>query len=88
MAELLKNLYSEKLIKSLSRLVKKQYPTFNSRQFNQQVLDENWQSRELKQRMRHVSLCLGEFLPSDFRKAISILIPVSDNFSGLRAYVV
>lgn len=83
MAEPLKNLYSQELIKSLSREIKKHYSKFNLRGFNRKVLDTHWTSLELKQRMRHISVSLGQYLPQDFPQAIDILLPVSDCFSGL-----
>lgn len=83
MPEPLKNLYSEQLVKSLAKHIKRHYPKFDSRGFNRKVLDTEWSSRELKQRMRHISLSLGEFLPEDFLSAIQILEAVSEKFSGL-----
>ena len=86
MPEPLKNLYSEQLVKSLAKQIKRHYPQFDSRGFNRKVLDDEWSSRELKQRMRHISLSLGEFLPKEFSTAIEILAAVLTNF-WIGAYV-
>ncbi|TQV86656.1 DNA alkylation repair protein [Aliikangiella coralliicola] len=83
MPEPLKNHYSEKLVKSLSREVKKEHPAFNSRAFNRKVLSDEWESLELKARMRRIVFLLGEFLPKSYTEAINILTPVSEKFSGL-----
>jgi 3-methyladenine DNA glycosylase AlkC len=37
------------------------------------VLDEGWGQRALKERMRHVTMMLHDFLPADYRAALGIL---------------
>jgi len=81
-SKLLKDLYDEKLISSLSSEMIKVHSSFNTRKFTQRIFDESWNSKELKQRMRHISQALHEFLPDDFSKAVNILKPVSEKFSG------
>jgi len=82
MPKLLKDLYNKKLISSLSRELKKVYPSFNSEKFSKHVFSKEWKNKELKQRMRHITETLHEFLPGDYSRAISILKPVSEKFTG------
>jgi len=73
MAELFKDLYNEKYITLLSSTLTLVYPAFNSDKFTRTVFNEEWQSLELKQRMRHISSSLGVYLPYEYKKAIDIL---------------
>ncbi len=82
MAEPLKNLYNRSLITDLGSEISKRYTGFDQNAFKQAVFDKNWKNKELKQRMRHIAECLHQHLPADYIKAISILKPVSAEFSG------
>lgn len=82
MPEPLKNLYSEELIASLCHALNTAYSKFDSEKFRVRIFDEEWGKKELKERMRHISETLKIFLPSDYRKAIEILKPVSSHFNG------
>lgn len=82
MPKLLKDLYNKKLINSLSGELIKIYPCFDDKAFSKLVFGKSWNSKELKQRMRHISQTLHEFLPDDYSKAVNILKPVSEKFSG------
>ena len=82
MHEPLKNLYSKQLITNLGNEILKRCDTFDQKTFNQNIFDEDWENKELKQRMRHIAECLHQHLPANYKKAINILKPVSIQFSG------
>ncbi len=82
MPEPLKNLYNEALIKNLASKIFNHYDSFDQKAFKQSVFDKGWHEKELKQRMRHIAECLRQHLPDDYKKAITILKPVSSQFSG------
>ncbi|VAW51334.1 DNA alkylation repair enzyme [hydrothermal vent metagenome] len=82
MPEPLKNLYSKTLIKNLSDKILQRYSAFDKKAFGSAVFDKNWKDKELKQRMRHIAQCLHLHLPTNYKKAIKILRPVSAQFSG------
>jgi len=82
MPEPLKNLYTPELIKALSEQVKIQYCDFDDSSFTAHVFDDDWESKELKERMKHISEALHQYLPVNYSEAIQILIPASSNFSG------
>ena len=84
MAEPFKNLFNLTLIKNLSSEILIIYPTFDSRKFKVSVFDEDWDSRELKDRMHHISVCLRKRLPDDYIEAVDILLKVSSNSSGFQ----
>lgn len=73
MAKLLKNLYNQEYITLLTSRISLSYPSFESVNFTKKVFDEKWQNRELKERMRHISTTLYEFLPDEYEKSIEIL---------------
>ncbi len=81
MPELLKNLYTPSLVANVARELKAEYRRFNAKGFQRAVFDDGWDQRELKQRLRHVTLCLHEFLPADYQQALNILTPVAPRFT-------
>lgn len=70
---LLKNLYNHSYLELLSNELTKVYIDFNKEKFLNAVLNSQWEEKELKQRMRHISTTLSDFLPSDFKVSIQIL---------------
>lgn len=85
MAEPLKNLFSIELINSLASLIKKNYPKFNSNNFIGDVFDATWNCRELKQRMRHITVCLHKHIPLPYPDQVKILCAAAPNFKGFIA---
>ncbi|WP_324170605.1 DNA alkylation repair protein [Sulfurimonas sp.] len=71
MAILLKYLYNDDYISALLNSL--EYPLLKHEEFKKSIFDKNWEDRELKQRMRHISLTLGLFLPTNYVDAIKIL---------------
>ena len=73
MAEPIKNMFSPQYVSDLADAVQAQYSLFDKESFVAQVLDEGWAARELKERMRHISITLHDFLPDDYRTVLNIL---------------
>lgn len=69
----LKNLFNQTSVGELAAAVHVVYPAFERAVFLTQVFDEQWVTRELKQRMRHVTLTLSAYLPADYRTALDVL---------------
>lgn len=82
MPEPLKNLYSVELIASLSCELEAVHESFDSGRFRENIFSDNWDRKELKERMKHISVTLYEFLPDNYQEAIEILISVSSRFNG------
>lgn len=74
MAELFKNIYSEKFFDSFLLSLRKVVPDFDSDSFLEQIFDSEWESRELKQRMRHISGSLKDHLSGNFQHNVNVLL--------------
>lgn len=73
MAPQLKEIYHQKFFSALNLSLKSSYPKFNQQKFLDLIFDHHWQARELKQRMRHISHCLGQTLTNSYSQNIEIL---------------
>ncbi|WP_423128997.1 DNA alkylation repair protein [Gaoshiqia sp. Z1-71] len=69
MGNLLKDIYSTEFYEGFSQVLGELIPDFIPEKFRQLIFDENWPGKELKQRMRHTSLVLHQFLPEEFQQA-------------------
>lgn len=82
MAELFKNIYNEKFFDKFIKSVQEIIPNFNRKSFLNSIYDNEWNDRELKQRMRHITHTLKNHLSENFNenvKTILNLIPVLEN---------
>lgn len=79
MAEPLKYLYNEALIENLSNVLN-EYIAFDRTGFKKAVFNEEWDDKELKDRMRHITISMRQFLPADYVAAIEVLKPASARF--------
>ncbi len=82
MPEPLKNMFNKELITSLSREIKLVYEDFNSEAFHNSVFCEDWEQKELKERMEHISVQLHEYLPKNYLEAVEILKGVPSRSLG------
>ncbi len=79
MAELLKYIYNTKFFDRFTTSVKEVVPHFNEAAFLKDIYDNEWENRELKQRMRHITMVLKNHLSDRFNvnvETILKLIPV------------
>lgn len=73
MAELMKARINADSLDELARRIKKNHPAFESEAFVSEILDADWDSLELKARIRKTALALGKTLPADYSQAVTIL---------------
>ncbi|QBZ83736.1 DNA alkylation repair protein [Hydrogenovibrio crunogenus] len=78
----LKDFYNAKLIQALAETISFYAPNFNGNAFQKAVLNNEWQTLELKQRIQKISLTLKHFLPKDFAQAAKILTQTAQHFKG------
>lgn len=60
-------------------------PGFYSEVFVADVIDAQWNDRELMQKMRHITSCLKKHLPDEYSEAIQILEQIAPQFKGFIA---
>jgi 3-methyladenine DNA glycosylase AlkC len=70
---LLKDLYSPAFYKNLANALLAVMPSFNKQRFISQIFTDDFSDKELKARMRHTTVVLHAFMPSDFKKAAGML---------------
>ena len=75
MNEPLKNMYNRQYVSDLAAAI--EYPDFNGEAFLACVINDDWEARELKERMRHITTVLHDFLPADYRSALDVLYKAS-----------
>lgn len=82
MAELLKDYYDSKLLKTVSKAIAKQYASFNESGFHKFCLRDDWESLELKQRINRVAAGLNQYMPANYSRSIDFLIPATTDIPG------
>ena len=76
----LKEIYNQKFFSALCQSLKKSHPKFSEKKFLALIFDNEWQKRELKQRMRHISYCLNQSLSKSYPQNIQILKQTAADF--------
>jgi 3-methyladenine DNA glycosylase AlkC len=71
---LLKDLYSPGFYNKLSDSLKEVLPSFNKSRFIKQIFTDDFSDKELKARMRHTSEVLFQFMPSDYKQTVGIIL--------------
>ncbi|WP_136465769.1 DNA alkylation repair protein [Flagellimonas onchidii] len=74
MAELFKNIYTPTFFKRFSLCVKEVFPEFNTTPFLKDIYNDEWDAKELKQRMRHITHVLKNHLTDDFETNVELLL--------------
>lgn len=85
MAEQLKNIYTYDYLFNLSNKIKQNFEDFQSDEFLDSIFCKSWEEFELKQRMRHIAICLNQYLPISYENQLEILKKVSKEFSSYEA---
>lgn len=78
MAEPFKNMYNEQFFDRFTKDLKVVINDFDAREFVSRIMDDEWENRELKQRCRHITTVLKEFLPIDYKDAIAKILELLD----------
>jgi len=84
MADLLKDALNKDYLDKLAQDFATAYAQFRGDDFVAAVLDETWDSLELKGRMRQITVCLKKFLPENYAEAIGIIDKVIAGYGDWR----
>ncbi len=71
--EPLKNLYNATFVNNFASHAKQVLPTFDANEFIAQIFDQEWEQRELKQRMRHIATVLKAHLPANLEESLETI---------------
>lgn len=82
MAEPFKNMYNEQFFDRFTKDLKLVINDFDTYGFVSQVMDNEWENRELKQRCRHIATVLKKFLPADYKEAIAKILELLDHIEA------
>lgn len=73
MAEPFKNIYNEAFFDGLVGNLERVIENFDKELFLEKIFNDEWDSKELKQRMRYLSTVLNDFLPDDYEQSIHVI---------------
>jgi len=83
MAELLKNtFFTQATVQKFADEIHAVYRNFEKDRFLKMVFVSEWADKELKARMRHVTICLHETLPENYIDALNILLKIASKIKG------
>jgi 3-methyladenine DNA glycosylase AlkC len=83
----LKDLYSPSFYDKLADSFSRSIELFDKDKFISGIFNDNFQTMELKERMKHTALVLHPFLPAEFSSAVALLKKIIDQLlkDGFRA---
>jgi len=88
LAEKLKDQYFiRESIKAFGDLVSQVFSDFDKKRFLHLILNDEWESKEFKERMRHTTICLHELLPEKYEAALNILVGIAPFVKGAEGIV-
>lgn len=77
-------MFNHQYVSSIGEATLKSFPSFSMKQFLASVFDENWESLELKQRIRRINECYYEQFNS-YPRALEQLTKIANKFTGFQA---
>ncbi len=78
MATLLKDWYSISFYDNFSLILQEVLPTFDAPKFKALIFSDNWEQKALKERMRHTTQVLHQFMPKDFALSSQYIITITN----------
>lgn len=86
MPEQIKNLFfTDESIDGIAETIQRFYPGFDKEKFVNMVFDDQMETRELKEKMWHTTLCLHKTLPDSYPEALEILKKAAPFIKGFDA---
>lgn len=83
MPEQLKNMFfTQASMDGMGETIKRFHPGFDKETFIKLVFSKGFEVMELKEKMRHTTICLHETLPESFKEAVGILKKIAPYIKG------
>ncbi|GAH14314.1 unnamed protein product, partial [marine sediment metagenome] len=77
MADRLKDMFfTNSTINQFADIIRQYHPEFNKDRFVNLVFNDEWNSKELKEKMYHTTICLHEVLPENYKQTLDILLKI------------
>ncbi|MCL2762144.1 MAG: hypothetical protein FWD36_02910 [Treponema sp.] len=86
MTEALKDMFNKQFFDRFTKDLKLVINDFNTRKFVSQIMDDEWENREFKQRCWHITTVLKDFLPADYKAAIAKILELLDHIKDRHDY--
>lgn len=83
MPEPLKNEFNQTLVQQLGNALSDRDPSFDLMDFETSIINDEWEGRELKERMRHITMMIHAHSKLDYVEQLPIMVEVSAQFGGL-----
>ncbi len=82
MATPLKDLYSPAFYQQFGNVMSQVLESFDYQKFRKRIFDQDWETKELKDRMNHTALVLHDFLPQPYPEATQKIIAIIDRLEA------
>ena len=82
MAELFKNMWNERFFDGFTKALKCIIDDFDEYKFLSQIMDDEWENKELLQRGMHIASVLKNFLPADYKNAIAKILELINHIKA------
>ena len=79
MLEPFKDMYNEQFFDRFTKDLRLVISDLDVREFVSRVMDHEWEKREYKQRVSHITTILKSFLPADYKDAIAKILELLDH---------
>ena len=79
MTEPIKNMFNEQFFDRFTKDLKYIIKNLDKRKFVSQIMDDEWENREFKQRCSHITTILKKFMPPDYKDAIVKIFELLDH---------
>ena len=83
----LKDEFDQPFIKQLSTNISTQTTTFNQSLFNDDLLNNQWEKKELKERIRSITTTINVHLKLPYPKQIEVLSKIAPHYKGLKGLI-
>ena len=76
---LIKDIYSVTFYEKFGQAVAEVHPAFNKQKFIETIYEGNFAQKEWKDRMKHTTVVLHQFMPQNFPDAVSLINKIIEN---------
>jgi len=83
MAETFADKYNLDFFNRFTAILKLSYPAFDTTAFLKLIYNDDWDQKQFKQRIRHISFSLRQTLPASYREALSVLSQIAPQCRGV-----